>query len=868
MGVDYQARKAAKKNRRRSEELKPRRERKKKQARRLCRGPCYQEPGLRPEDLEDEAGRDGPAAGGEMARSLVSLGFGGGGGATAAAEAGGKAGGKRKAEGQKAAKPKAKQGVASEAAGDADAPSQAAKKPRLSTAVSLLDAKTAKTEAPRQKGLALEAMSGQLAQFPELLQRFMAGEGFAEPMPIQTKCWPLVLAGRDVEALAEPGSGKTLAYLLPAAVLLASKGHSADTRPDGPLALVLLPTRELAQQVAATCRDLRKYSGLRSVCITGGTDKGQQLEALSKQPHIVIATPGRLLDLVQEGSLQLGRVQYVVLDEADKMLGLGFQPQIEALRALLLPPAGGATAEEGGKKKRRVQVGLYTATMPESLAQEAAQWLHRPERVRISASAASISKSVAQVVQVCAEHKKAAKLQKHLERIRQAAQGMRNPPRVLIFANRIKTVRFLHMLVEEAGFRAALLHGERSQEEREAAVADFRSGKAQVLVATDVAARGLHIRNLPYVVNYDFPPNLEQYIHRVGRTGRLATDGHAFSFFTREMARLAPPVVELLEAHGQAVDPNLVKLADAFRIAAEKLGLVAGATGEAAAQPDRDDVLRSLGMKTQQQKKKERQAAKRQQQKGGAAAAAAADSEDEAASSSDEEEDQQQGRSQHGDQQAPAGQQQQAQHGGSAAAGQQQRRQLPPDELEPVAFIPSKTFTGARPGMVFKKGPRGLGYYIDAVQQRREQQQQQQQQAGGKRKGKSADAAKAAQKAEYQALKVKYSHAPIGGKGADHDKPAAGRKARQEQAAAAQQKAPAKAAASKPAAAAAPLLPGRLKELKRQRQLAAATGQLEGFSDSEDEAPAAAAPASKRHKALPGRLRKKLAKQKAAGGGD
>lgn len=187
MGVDYQARKAAKKNRRRSEELKPRRERKKKQARRLCRGPCYQEPGLRPEDLDDGAGGSGPAAGGEMARSLASLGFGGGGSAPAA-DPGGKPGSKRKAagEGRAAAKPKAKQS-GGKAAEDGEGGSREAKKPRMSTAVSLLDAKTAKTEAPRQKGLALEAVSGQLAQFPELLQRFMAGEGFAEPMPIQTK---------------------------------------------------------------------------------------------------------------------------------------------------------------------------------------------------------------------------------------------------------------------------------------------------------------------------------------------------------------------------------------------------------------------------------------------------------------------------------------------------------------------------------------------------------------------------------------------------------------------------------------------------------------------------------------------------------
>lgn len=181
MGVDYQARKAAKKNRRRGEELKPRRERKKKQARRLCRGPCYQEPGLRPEDLADEeGGGSAHAGGGEMARSLAHLGFGSGG----AGEGGGgkKEGGKRKAAAEQPAAKKGKRSV-----GEAGEGGDAAKKPRLSTAVSLLDAKTAKTEAPRQKQLPPGAVSAELAQFPELLQRFMAGEGFAEPMPIQTK---------------------------------------------------------------------------------------------------------------------------------------------------------------------------------------------------------------------------------------------------------------------------------------------------------------------------------------------------------------------------------------------------------------------------------------------------------------------------------------------------------------------------------------------------------------------------------------------------------------------------------------------------------------------------------------------------------
>lgn len=336
MGTDYQARKSAKKNRKRESELKPRRERKKKQARRLCRGPCYQEPGLTAEDIEEAGAAGAPTRAaalpaGELAR-FAEMSFGGAAPAAAPAAAADKkqqlkakratqAEAKGKAQQQQQQQEKGKAAAAPQADADADAKSDsdvddaaavaparapAAKRLKLSTTINLLDARTAKTEAPRQKDLPPGSVSEELQQFPELIQRFMAGEGFAEPMAIQIKCWPLLLAGRDVQALAEPGSGKTLAYLLPAAEMLVKKGHGAATQPDGPLALVMLPTRELAQQVATICRDLRKHSGLRTACITGGTDRQSQLDALGKQPHIVVATPGRLLDLVQDGSLQLG----------------------------------------------------------------------------------------------------------------------------------------------------------------------------------------------------------------------------------------------------------------------------------------------------------------------------------------------------------------------------------------------------------------------------------------------------------------------------------------------------------------------------------------------------------------------------------
>lgn len=307
---------------------------------------------------------------------------------------------------------------------------------------------------------------------------------------------------------------------------------------------------------------------------------------------------------------------------------------------------------------------------------------------------------------------------------------------------------------------------------------------------------------------------------RVGRTGRLAADGHAYTFFTREMARLAPPLVQLLQQHGQALDPNLAKLADAWRTAADKLaslgdalgdacccvvaaGLAGGfalhlhqptdgtvhcpPAGEEAAVPDRDDVLRQLGMPTAQQKKKQkRDQAARLGERGGDASTP---------------------------QQAPLGGQGAAAAAAAAAAA----------EAQP-AFVPSRAWGGERPGYAFKKGLQGQGYYLDAVQQQRR---------GERSKGKRADGTgQPREEKEYrQQLRQKYTHAPIGGKAAAHDKP--------------QQ-----------------VLPGRLKELKRQRQLAAAAGVLEGFSSDDEEGAAGSAQPSKRLKALPGRLRKKLAKQR------
>eukprot|EP00887_Chlorella_sp_A99_P004705 scaffold4.g4705.t1 len=938
MTVDYLARKQSKKAAKKAERLKPKRERKKKnQPRRLCRGPCFQQPGLTAEDLEGEGRRasralparafggaapaSGGAAGGGGSGELAAFshllgGLGAAGGRRGAVAAVAPKGEQQRQQGQQGEEEQRQRGEQRQQGGPARkrkrqagavagaaaaAPAQPAspepKRPKLSTAVKLLrPQQQAAGAAPAAAAAAAAAAGGggapagaSLEGLPPLIQACMVAEGFAEPTPVQAAAWPVLLAGRDLEAVAEPGSGKTLAYLLPAAARLAARGHGAGTRPAGPLALVLVPTRELAQQVAAAAggRGLRR-AGLRAAAAHGGSaGAAAQAAALAAAaPHLLVATPGRLLDLASSGLLRLDLVRCIVLDEADKMLSLGFQPQIEALRRLLLaPPAGsggerrggaagdgaaaGAAAGEGGgperrrrgeegeRRWRRPQVALLSATMPGELAAVAAAWLRRPERLRLAAGAASISRTVTQVVQVCAEHKKLSKLRKHLDQIVAASAGQRNPPRILIFANRVKTVRFLHSELAAAGWRAALLHGERSQAEREEAIAAFRSGKAQVLVASDVAARGLHIRGLPYVVNYDFPPSLETYVHR------------------------------------RAVDPNLVKLAAAFRIAAAKLGWSgtdgagsaggAGTEAEAKAEakaeavaeaeageerpsgrpepegggggaraptaaPRKEDVLRELGLKSAAQKKAERRrAAKRGRAAAGGGAGGGSGSEGE-------------GEGEESGAPAPAGRRPLRQ--GPPAAGGEGAGAGGEGAARP-AFVPARRWGGAIDGYAFKKGPQGQGYYLDDWQLT-------QQPKGKVRGGGGGSGGRgAAQKEELRQLKAKYSHKPIGGSEAGAraaaGAPAGGGKRPKPAAAAAAGGAP-------PPPSAAKLLPGRLRELRKRGGSAAAIGGLldaAGFGSSEEEeegGPAAAgvdgAGGRRKPKALPGRLRKKLAKQK------
>lgn len=575
MGNDYEARRANKRlNKKAGREAAEKSDARDKRVRvkgrpkirRLCRGPCYNDPAISMDDVmwresDDEAAEAWTQPGKEHIKT-----------------------------------------AASEVSIDGRPTKQAAKQMRLSTAADptavVASAAAAEKLAERRQrdhqaaaSAAAAAPAAQprieepppesFAALPPLLASFMGNQGFETPTAVQARVWKAAAKRRDVLAVAQPGSGKTLAYLLSMAARLMGGSQTCDIPLPAtdeehvlpaPRALVLVPTRELAQQVAAVARGLRVVSSsLRTACIHGGAERAPQIAALGRQPALLVATPGRLLDLMDASAVSLGKVEITALDEADKMLSIGFQPQLDRLRDVLLPPhAAKQTA-------RRPQVLLCTATMPDLVSAAAAMWLRKPVSCRINGSNAegsgnAISSSVTQVVQVCAEHKKPRKLLRHLESVRSAATERRNPPRCLVFTNRVKTAKYVAKTVSEAGHRVALLHGQRPQNEREAAMMDFRSGKASVLVATDVAGRGLHVASLPVVVNYDFPSNLDTYVHRVGRTGRLAADGHALSFFTRNMAPLASELLLLLQEHNQAVDPNLVRLGSAYQEAVAQLG--------------------------------------------------------------------------------------------------------------------------------------------------------------------------------------------------------------------------------------------------------------------------------------------------------
>ncbi|MCW5936998.1 MAG: DEAD/DEAH box helicase [Fimbriimonadaceae bacterium] len=348
---------------------------------------------------------------------------------------------------------------------------------------------------------------------PGLLTK-LSRQGITTPTPIQAAAIPLVLEGRDVVGLAQTGTGKTFAFGLP----LAMRSQK------GCFALVLAPTRELAEQIEANLRKL----DIRTAVLVGGASMNRQVSALRGRPEIVVATPGRLLDHVEQRTIDLRRVHAVVLDEADRMLDMGFAPTIKRIL---------------GMTPRERQTMLFSATMPRAIAELAAEFLINPARVEV-APAGTAAELVSQKLLMVLHPEKQAALGKILDD---------HTGTVLVFARTRHGARKLAKVVRGFGHSAAEIHSDRTPPQRRAALEGFKSGEHRILVATDIAARGIDVHEIGLVVNYDLPDNPEDYIHRIGRTGRAGATGKAITLATPEQKGGVRDIERLL---GKAFDAD------------------------------------------------------------------------------------------------------------------------------------------------------------------------------------------------------------------------------------------------------------------------------------------------------------------------
>ncbi len=362
-----------------------------------------------------------------------------------------------------------------------------------------------------------------LGLMPELM-RAIAEQGYLEPTPIQVQAIPPVLQRRDLMGCAQTGTGKTAGFALPILQLLAPQASSSPSPARHPVrALILTPTRELAAQVEESVRGYGKYLALRSAVVYGGIDIGPQIKALHAGVEILVATPGRLLDHLHQKTLNLSRVEILVLDEADRMLDMGFMPDIKRILAALPP---------------RRQNLLFSATFPEEVRRLAKDILHAPITVEVARRNAPADLVSHEVHLVPTLRKRA--LLAHLIRSRDMRQ-------VLIFVRMKRDANRLARQLQQDGIAATAIHSDRTQQERTQALDEFKQGKVTALVATDIAARGLDIEELPFVVNYELPYTPEDYVHRIGRTGRAGLAGDAISLVGPEETRMLEDVERLLK---------------------------------------------------------------------------------------------------------------------------------------------------------------------------------------------------------------------------------------------------------------------------------------------------------------------------------
>ncbi len=375
---------------------------------------------------------------------------------------------------------------------------------------------------------------------PEPLERAIIDLGFASATPVQNAVLPHSLDGADIIAQAQTGTGKTAAFLL-SILTYDLENPTLEDRPNGtPFALIIAPTRELVMQIERDAESLSKYTDITVVSLVGGMDYDKQKNQMRKPVDIVAATPGRLLDFARSNIIDLSQVEIMIIDEADRMLSMGFIPDVKSI-----------VSRTPRKQNRQTQ--LFSATYSEDIKRLAASWTLDPVRIEIAPERVAVD-TVEQKAFLVSEEDKYTLLYNIIEQY--------DLDKVLVFVNRRDLSRDLESKLSRHGFSTGLLAGDVPQKKRIRTLERFRSGEVEILVATDVAGRGLHIDDISHVINYNLPEDPEDYVHRIGRTGRAGSEGMSISLVCESDAFMLPSVEELLGSSLACENPPAELLAE------------------------------------------------------------------------------------------------------------------------------------------------------------------------------------------------------------------------------------------------------------------------------------------------------------------
>ena len=376
------------------------------------------------------------------------------------------------------------------------------------------------------------------SSYPEAIINLLLSH-FTRPTIIQGISWPVAMSGRDIISIAKTGSGKTLGFILPG--IIHTMKQPARKPGDGPIVLVMLPTRELAQQVEEVAKHYCKVMNLSLICCFGGASKQPQANQLKHGVDICIATPGRLLDFLESGTTNMNRCSYLVLDEADRMLDMGFEPQIRKVVSQIRPDR---------------QTLMFSATWPKAVRTLAQDFQENPVFLNVGSMELSANHNIQQHVEIIDEYAKQARLFVLLEHIMKQEEN-----KTMIFVDTKRKADELTRGMRKDGWPALCIHGDKNQAERDWVMKEFKEGKTPVLLATDVAARGLDVHDIKFVINYDYPNNSEDYVHRIGRTGRRDQKGVSYTFFTRANGPKARDLIKVLEEAKQNIPQELSDMA-------------------------------------------------------------------------------------------------------------------------------------------------------------------------------------------------------------------------------------------------------------------------------------------------------------------